>query len=101
MGIYQYSVLKGAPVSGALSNDSRPHYLIEVNAGGTSWQIAVNIESDTGSGVNAEVLYRIDENWTAPDPAALEALAVGVTSWPGSMPARPLTTCAAPWTASR
>ena len=83
MAVSQYSVLKGTPVSGALSNDSRPHYLIEVNAAGASWQVAVNVESDTGSGTNAEVLYHIDENWTAPDPAALEALTVGVTSLAG------------------
>ncbi len=83
MPINKYSVLKGTPVSGALSKDSRPHYLIELTANGTQWQIAVNVESDTGSGVNAEVLYRIDENWTAPDPAALTALPMGVTALAG------------------
>lgn len=83
MGIYKYSVLKGTPVSGALSKDSRPHYLIKVNAGGAQWQVAVNIESDTGSGINAEVLYAIDENWTPPDPSALLALPAGVTSLAG------------------
>lgn len=79
MAEYQYSVLKGTPVSGALSDDSRPHYLIELDAGGTQWQIAVNVESDTGSGAKAEVLYHIDENWTPPDADALTALPAGPT----------------------
>lgn len=75
----KYSVLKGQPTSGAISKDSRPHYLIELNAGGTQWQIAVNVESDTGTGSSAEVLYALHENWTPPDQAALEALPVGAT----------------------
>jgi uncharacterized protein YukJ len=79
MAEYQYSVLKGTPVSGALSDNSRPHYLIELNAGDTRWQIAVNVESDTGSGASAEVLYSIDENWTPSDAAALTALPAGAT----------------------
>jgi uncharacterized protein YukJ len=83
MPIHQYSVLKGTPLSGAVSADSRPHYLIEIDANGTQWQIAVNVESDTGNGTSAEVLYRLAENWTPPDAAALEALPVGVTSLAG------------------
>ena len=83
MPINQYSVLKGTPLSGAISDDSRPHYLIELSAKGTSWQIAVNVESDTGSGTNAEVLYAIEENWVAPDQAALTALPAGITSLAG------------------
>ena len=83
MPINKYSVLKGDPLSGSLNNASRPHYLIEVDAAGTRWQIAVNVESDTGSGTSAEVLYKLDENWTPPDAGILEALPVGVTSLAG------------------
>ena len=83
MPVNQYSVLKGTPISGALNAASRPHYLIEVDVGGAGWQIAVNVESDTGSGTSAEVLYKLDENWTAPDPSALAALPSGVTSLAG------------------
>jgi uncharacterized protein YukJ len=83
MPVNQYSVLKGSPISGAISDDSRPHYLIELSANGTSWQIAVNVESDTGSGTDAEVLYAIEESWTAPDEAALTALPAGVTALAG------------------
>ncbi len=79
MPVHQYSVLKGTPLSGAINSASRPHYLIELDANGTRWQIAVNVESDTGQGSSAEVLYKIDENWTPPDQAALEALPIGVT----------------------
>ena len=60
MPINNYSVLKGDPLSGALNAASRPHYLIEVDAAGARWQIAVNVESDTGSGTSAEVLYKLD-----------------------------------------
>ena len=79
MPINKYSVLKATPRSGALSDDSKPHYLISAGAGGTTWQIAVNVESDNG----AEVLYRLDENFTPPDPDALETLATGTTSLAG------------------
>ena len=79
MPVNQYSVLKGTPLSGSISDDSRPHYLIEVEANGTQFQVAVNVESDTGSGASAEVLYALDENWTAPDQATLEALPMGLT----------------------
>ncbi len=79
MPINKYSVLKGAPLSGALSSESRPHYLIEVSANETRFQIAVNVESDTGSGTGAQVLYALHENWTAPDQATLEALPAGLT----------------------
>ncbi len=54
-----------------------------MQAAGTRYQIAVNVESDTGSGTSAEVLYALDEDWTPPDQAALLALPVGVTSLAG------------------
>ncbi len=75
MPIYKYSVLKGDPISGKLSSNAIPHYLIDLNINGTTWEVAVNIESSDGS----EVLYYLDQNFTPPDPAALEALAIGLT----------------------
>jgi uncharacterized protein YukJ len=75
MPLYKYSVLKGDPQSGKLSSDSKPHYLIDVAAGGTTYQVAVNIESTDGS----EVLYFLNENFTPPDAAALQNLATGMT----------------------
>ena len=83
MPIHKYSVLKGDPLSGALNTSARPHYLIEVNANNTRWQVAVNIESDTGNGPSSEVLYKIDQNWIPPDAAALETLPVGLTGLAG------------------
>jgi uncharacterized protein YukJ len=53
--------------------------LIDLNVNGKTWEIAVNIESSDGS----EVLYLINDNFTPPDPDALQALAVGVTSLAG------------------
>ncbi|HSY71853.1 MAG TPA: YukJ family protein [Alloacidobacterium sp.] len=75
MPIYKYSVLKGDPQSGGLSPDAHPHYLISVNAAGTTYQIAVNIESTDDS----QVLYFINENYTPPDAGLLDGLAVGMT----------------------
>lgn len=83
MSIFKYSVLKGSPKSGSLSKDSRPHYLIELDINGTNWEIAVNVESDTGSGTNAEVLYSINESWTPPDGTDLNALPLGITQLAG------------------
>jgi uncharacterized protein YukJ len=75
MPVYEYRVLKGDPKSGNLSPDSHPHYLINVDAGGATFQVAVNIESTDGS----QVLYFINENFTPPDAGALDALATGMT----------------------
>lgn len=75
MPIYKYSVLKGDPQSGSLSPDSQPHYLINVAANGTTYQVAVNIESTDGS----QVLYFISQTFTPPDAGALDALAAGMT----------------------
>jgi uncharacterized protein YukJ len=46
-----------------------------VDAGGKTYQIAVNIESTDGS----QVLYFINENYTPPDAGLLDGLAVGMT----------------------
>lgn len=75
MPVYEYSVLKGDPTSGKLSSDTPPHYLINVEAAGKTYQIAVNIESTDGS----QVLYYINENFTPPDAALLDNLATGMT----------------------
>ena len=83
MPINKYSVLKGVPLSGASNRAARPHYLIEVDANGSRWQVAFNVQSDTGSGAGSEVLYKIDENWTPPDAAALGNLPPGVTTLAG------------------
>lgn len=75
MPVYKYSVLKGDPTSGSLSSDSPPHYLIDVEANGKTYQIAVNIESTDGS----QVLYFINDNYTPPDASLLDGLATGMT----------------------
>ncbi len=79
MPIAKYSVLKGVPLSGKLSSNAIPHYLIDVDVNGATWEIAFNVESSDGS----EVLYLLNENFLPPDPAALEALPVGVTPLAG------------------
>lgn len=75
MPVFKYSVLKGDPQSGSLSPDSHPHYLINVDANGKTYQVAVNIESTDGS----QVLYFINDNFTPPDASVLDSLATGMT----------------------
>jgi uncharacterized protein YukJ len=76
MPVYEYSVLVGDPQSGEVSGPKGkpPHYLISVQAGGTTYQVAVNIESTDGS----QVLYAIDQNFTPPDANALTSLGQGM-----------------------
>lgn len=82
MPIHQYSVLKGDPQSGQVSGPSGkpPHYHITVAAGGSTYDVAINIESSDGS----EVLYFLNENFTPPDAAALTGLAQGMTTLAGA-----------------
>ena len=77
MPINQYSVLVGDPQPGAVSGPSGkpPHYLIPVNASGTQYQIAVNIESAVG---DSQVLYDIEMDFLPPNPGLLAALPQGM-----------------------
>ncbi len=77
MPIYQYGVLVGDPQPGSVSGPRGrpPHYLIPVNAGGSQYQIAVNIESDVG---DSQVLYSIKSNFQPPNSGLLTALAQGM-----------------------
>jgi uncharacterized protein YukJ len=72
-----YSVLVGDPQEGKVSGPSGkpPHYLINVNAAGSTYQIAVNIESDAG---DSQVLYNIQTNFQPPDASILTALQPGM-----------------------
>jgi uncharacterized protein YukJ len=75
MPIANYSVLSGKPISGKVVTGSSTHYQITMQATGGPFTVAVNIQSVDGS----EVLYAIEENFTPPDPAALQALPSGMT----------------------
>ena len=78
MPIRSYSVVKGSPRGGSIQFDREgrnPHYLIDLQAGQETLQVAVNIESQDGS----EVLYRIDDAFTPPSPGGLLDLAQGRT----------------------
>jgi uncharacterized protein YukJ len=78
MPITNYSVLSGKPTSGKVVTGSSTHYQIAMQATGGPFTVAVNIQSVDGS----EVLYAIEENFTPPDPAALQALPSGMTKLP-------------------
>ncbi len=79
MPIANYSVLKGHPVAGKVVSGASAHYQITLAAGST-FTVAVNIESVDGS----EVLYAIKQGFTPPDPAALGALANGIAGLPSA-----------------
>lgn len=84
MPITNYSVLAGDPVSGKVVTGSSTHYQITMNAPGGPFTVAVNIQSVDGS----EVLYAIEEEFTPPDLAGLQALPMGMTplkSAPGGL----------------
>lgn len=76
MPIQNYSVLKGSPTAGKVVSGNGTHYQITVQATGGPFTAAVNIESTDGS----EVLYDIEQSFTPPDIAGLNALAAGITS---------------------
>lgn len=84
MPIPGYGVLAGDPDHGevAFSHGSNPHYRIYMKSG---QQVDVNIESQDAS----EVLYFINHNFTPPDVADLQALALGsmtpLESTPGGL----------------
>jgi uncharacterized protein YukJ len=76
MPVNQYSVLIGDPQPGSVRGPEGrpPHYVIPVNAAGTSYQIAINIESDDDS----QVLYTIQTDFNPPNAALLAAMAQGM-----------------------
>ena len=76
MPIASYSVLKGRPTAGKVVEGTSPHYQITVDAAGSTFTVAVNIQSVDGS----EVLYAIAPQFTPPEPAALQALTDGMTA---------------------
>ncbi len=84
MPIASYSVLKGRPTAGKVVTGASRHYQITVAAGTGTFTVAVNIQSVDGS----EVLYAIEQSFTAPDEAGLTALPEGMTklkSAPGGL----------------
>lgn len=83
MSIPNYSVLKGAPVGPGGVSGRNPHYRFSLSAGGgaADIEVDVNVQSVDGS----EILYLINQNFTAPDPAALAALSPGLNSLTGNL----------------
>lgn len=77
MALTNYSVLKGDPQSGKVVFNragKNPHYQMLLKAGNTTFQAAVNIQSEDGS----EVLYSVDHAFVPPDPGPLNALEMGI-----------------------
>ncbi len=75
MPITNYSVIAGVPVSGKVMAGASTHYQITMKAPGTSFTVALNIQSVDGS----EVLYAIKEDFVPADEAALLGLPMGRT----------------------
>src|SRR5271167_2156942 len=76
MPIANYSVLAGRPTAGKVVSGSSAHYQITMQATGGPFTVAVNIQSVDGS----EVLYAIEEEFTPPDLAGLQALPMGMNA---------------------
>lgn len=77
MALTDYSLLKGDPVSGRVEFNAagkNPHYHIKLQAGGQTFDIAINIQSEDGS----EVLYTVDHAFVPPDPQGLAGLPMGI-----------------------
>jgi uncharacterized protein YukJ len=77
MPLPNYSLLKGDPVSGRVQFNAagkNPHFHIKANAGDSSFDIAVNIQSDDAS----EVLYTVDHAFQPALPDQLLKLDMGV-----------------------
>jgi uncharacterized protein YukJ len=74
MPITNYSVLRGLPTAGKVVTGTSTHYQITIQATGSPFTVAVNIESSDGS----EVLYAIVEDFQPPDPAGLLTLNSGM-----------------------
>ncbi len=84
MPIVHYSVLKGKPTMGQIVQGNSPHFQIRVQAGHSTFTVAVNIQSVDKS----EVLYYVDHAFDPPAVAKLLALPVGMTvlqSVPGGL----------------
>jgi uncharacterized protein YukJ len=87
MPLLNYSLLKGDPISGKVQFNAagrNPHYHIRLDAGGRSYDIAINIQSEDGS----EVLYLVDHAFVPADPGSLKGLPMGVeplNSQPGGL----------------
>jgi uncharacterized protein YukJ len=81
MPIQNYSLLKGDPQSGKVVFNragKNPHYRISLKAGDDTFEVDINIQSDDGS----EVKYLVNHAFTPPDPAALQALDMGMAALP-------------------
>jgi len=84
MGIPAYGVLVGRVSDRQLATPKKNHYEVRVEAGGASFRIAVNVQSQDKS----EVLYHVVDDFQNPMTAALAALADGrhpITPAPGGL----------------
>jgi uncharacterized protein YukJ len=84
MPIARYGVLKGRALAGKLAG-SKPHYQVLLNADGASHRIAINVMSAEKP---SELLYVVNDDFSHPLLANLDALAEGFTaidSHPGGL----------------
>ncbi len=75
MPLKNYGVLKGRVLAGRAERvDDTPHYQVHVEAGGTHFRVAVNVQSVE---TPPELLFLVDENFQHPVTAGLTNLPVG------------------------
>lgn len=86
MPINPYGVLAGRAISGHPERDDAqsPHYQIRVEAGGTRFQVPVNVKSTEKdpTGIGAQLLYLANEQFAHPILAELRQLSPGFRTVP-------------------
>jgi uncharacterized protein YukJ len=84
MPVPQYGVLKGRPTARQVRgpHNRPPHLHVSLSAGGSTFDIAVNILSTDGS----EILYHVNHAFAPPHAAELLGLPPGRTLLPGGNP---------------
>lgn len=90
MPISSYGVLVGKAINKLDSAEAQqkgggdPHYMIHIDANGTSYRLAVNVKSDNNP---PDLQYYLDTNYQHPILDAVKQLQVGFTAYPNNLPA--------------
>lgn len=79
MPLQRYGVVKGFVRSVAYDRDDRPHLHVLVQAGDTSFDIAINVKSIAANSHQNQALFLIDENFRHPATDRIQQLDLGFT----------------------
>lgn len=79
MPIDPYGILVGRALNGETEREDplSPHYQVRVEAKEVHFRVPINVKSKRGSGIGAQLLYRVEEPFAHPILAHLDSLSVG------------------------